>query len=455
MSSPLGRLSDTTLASFATIGVSFSESRPEPINPRHAWYITSPDAIPGRSLEPNASSSNTAPYDFPLTKPLPPLPSSASPQAGLLPRITEQHTTHPTVVTRTQTQFPRSGRIASPPPQPPDPPQIVHHFAPAREIAPPLTASLLLPPSANQSPSERYANTRSPYAPLPQPLPPFSRPYSPPRIFILPPPPPIPLPPVAATARDEDDSTFEIRRESSPVQCTACTLEINISAEDAVQAPCLHIYHAECLLTFVRNAIDSTAQFPPRCCRRTIPTSLFEPYLTPELKEALAAREAERNTPRRVYCANPQCSRFLGAQDDGVPVRVYTCSVLACQTRTCARCRSALDCETSHHAHVCRGDPAGNETLRLGKRMGWTRCPRCTELVERKSGCPHMKCRCGADFCYLCGELYRDCTCGSEGLQGRGGATRRERDFFALAQPEDFERELMPDLDLASSDESL
>ena len=31
-------------------------------------------------------------------------------------------------------------------------------------------------------------------------------------------------------------------------------------------------------------------------------------------------------------------------------------------------------------------------------------CPRCFVLVERSGGCNHMHCRCGADFCYLCGE---------------------------------------------------
>jgi hypothetical protein len=31
-------------------------------------------------------------------------------------------------------------------------------------------------------------------------------------------------------------------------------------------------------------------------------------------------------------------------------------------------------------------------------------CPRCFALVERSEGCNHMHCRCGADFCWLCGE---------------------------------------------------
>merc|ERR1711977_727095 len=33
-------------------------------------------------------------------------------------------------------------------------------------------------------------------------------------------------------------------------------------------------------------------------------------------------------------------------------------------------------------------------------------CPHCTSLVERSDGCRHMRCRCGGEFCFLCGDTY-------------------------------------------------
>ncbi|KAI9065614.1 hypothetical protein FKP32DRAFT_1647261 [Trametes sanguinea] len=238
----------------------------------------------------------------------------------------------------------------------------------------------------------------------------------------------------------------------SIIECTACKVEISVFCEPAFQVPCRHIYHAECLLMLVKTAVESTTQFPPRCCRKIIPTTLFESSLSPELKDALTTREAERTTPRRVYCANPKCSRFLGAHHDVLPVNIYNCSAPTCSTRTCARCRSAVAANTAPKAHVCSEDPQCDETLHLGKRLGWTRCPRCTELVERKGGCPHMTCRCGAEFCYVCGELYDKCTCGKVTREG-DGATRREREYFAPGHLEDLQRYLAHPIEVSDSDE--
>ncbi|KAI8986733.1 hypothetical protein BD414DRAFT_380319, partial [Trametes punicea] len=174
---------------------------------------------------------------------------------------------------------------------------------------------------------------------------------------------------------------------------------------------CHHVYHPDCLLMLVKTAIESTAQFPPRCCGRPIPARLFRRYLTPELKQALATREAERGTPRRVYCANPHCSRFLGARDKRIPVRVYVCPSPSCSTRTCARCRTEVRRGASLDAHACAHDPAYDATLRLGSRLGWVRCPHCEDLIERDGGCAHMTCSCGTEFCYDCGAKYSGCTC--------------------------------------------
>ena len=37
------------------------------------------------------------------------------------------------------------------------------------------------------------------------------------------------------------------------------------------------------------------------------------------------------------------------------------------------------------------------------------RCSRCKYWVEKNDGCNHMTCRCGYEFCYICGDKYREC----------------------------------------------
>ena len=35
-------------------------------------------------------------------------------------------------------------------------------------------------------------------------------------------------------------------------------------------------------------------------------------------------------------------------------------------------------------------------------------CPYCKNWVEKNEGCDHIACRCGNDFCYLCGKGMND-----------------------------------------------
>jgi len=37
-------------------------------------------------------------------------------------------------------------------------------------------------------------------------------------------------------------------------------------------------------------------------------------------------------------------------------------------------------------------------------------CPECGTGIEKKSGCNHMRCRCGCEFCYFCHEM----NCGAD-----------------------------------------
>ncbi|KAI0646476.1 hypothetical protein C8Q79DRAFT_926429 [Trametes meyenii] len=209
----------------------------------------------------------------------------------------------------------------------------------------------------------------------------------------------------------------------------ACQSEIVIPAEEVVQTPCGHLYHSDCLLMLVDVSMKSLSQFPPRCCRRTINTSLFRGYLTPAQWAAFSIREAEHSTPRRVYCANPHCSRFLGPREKRTPVRVYICPVDTCTTRTCARCKAAVPAPADPSAplkHRCTQDALHRATLELGGRMGWARCPTCEELIERHGG-----------------ERWDACACNERPPRGAIGRAAGRRDVFApLQQGEDLERRL-------------
>lgn len=44
------------------------------------------------------------------------------------------------------------------------------------------------------------------------------------------------------------------------------------------------------------------------------------------------------------------------------------------------------------------------EFYKFVKGKLFKQCPFCKMWVEKTMGCNHMSCRCGKDFCYLCGK---------------------------------------------------
>ncbi|CDH50040.1 predicted protein [Lichtheimia corymbifera JMRC:FSU:9682] len=101
----------------------------------------------------------------------------------------------------------------------------------------------------------------------------------------------------------------------------------------------------------------------------------------------------------------------------------------------CPKCHRGicLWCEHPWHDDICKERPTGrwrrkhdvsemllqNEMNRqnsiaarqLALQQGWTRCPHCREVVARSYGCNAIKCRCGYEFCYLCGSRSRSHNC--------------------------------------------
>ncbi|KAL2990446.1 hypothetical protein AAZX31_11G201900 [Glycine max] len=44
--------------------------------------------------------------------------------------------------------------------------------------------------------------------------------------------------------------------------------------------------------------------------------------------------------------------------------------------------------------------------FKLAKEENWQKCPKCTMFVQSSGGCEHITCRCGRNFCYICGENW-------------------------------------------------
>lgn len=147
----------------------------------------------------------------------------------------------------------------------------------------------------------------------------------------------------------------------------------------------------------------------------------------------------------QMFCPNPACSELVEMPNPSDAIQAGRCP--RCASVICARCRvlwhkseesdfeeyhlpsltnmdSDLSCEEYRSKRTAMTDP---QLGRLIKRNQWCRCPNCkvcvspltnvficlcgaqlrTELqviVEKTSGCRHMRCICKWEFCYRCGN---------------------------------------------------
>lgn len=145
------------------------------------------------------------------------------------------------------------------------------------------------------------------------------------------------------------------------------------------------------MLELVEASTQEESLYPPRCCRKPIPRSSFEQYMSPVLASLFLEKSIEFSTLKRVYCAKPTCSQFLGPLTKRNPPHSYSCSSTKCSTQTCSRCRSEVK---PHVLHTCHTDGGSKQVISMSRKTGWVQCPGCDQMVELMSGCYHITCIC-------------------------------------------------------------
>jgi hypothetical protein len=90
--------------------------------------------------------------------------------------------------------------------------------------------------------------------------------------------------------------------------------------------------------------------------------------------------ELEFTSTDRVYCANPECAKFIPMSQ-----RTPDCaSCEACSAGTCMHCKALA------HEGGCPADEARQSLINFADEQGWKPCFGCGEMVFRYEGCDHM-----------------------------------------------------------------
>ncbi|GFP56304.1 probable E3 ubiquitin-protein ligase ARI9 [Trichoderma asperellum] len=229
------------------------------------------------------------------------------------------------------------------------------------------------------------------------------------------------------------------------VECVSCLDDIPV--KDTVKVPC-HSYCRDCFARLISAAVQNEQQWPPKCCLNQIPFKTVLRNIPDDLKKTFHEKSSEWELPisERVYCYAPDCGIWIKPGKISLAKRQARCER---NHVTCTICRGQ-----AHGNNDCPQDHDLNLTNLLAEEEGWKHCISCHALVEHKEACQHMTCRCGAEFCYVCGLRWRTCGCTMEQLHAikEAAEARREQRLLneqadaeelrdILAQIEEFERQ--------------
>ncbi|KAF7509194.1 hypothetical protein GJ744_008254 [Endocarpon pusillum] len=221
-------------------------------------------------------------------------------------------------------------------------------------------------------------------------------------------------------------------------ECASC-LE-DLPTRKMYRLECKHSYCRECITTLITTAVQTESMFPPKCCLVEIPMKDILSTLDKVQKELYKSKAAEYTLKpeNRWYCPDPKCQKWIPPSKLH-RLRAGGAQCPSCDTRICGYCRGA-----AHAAGAdCPEDFGLEATLEEAERQGWRRCHKCRALVELTTGCRHITCKCGAQFCYTCGAKWRTCSCSEIDQQHRRreiAARRVARDVLSREEEEDLAR---------------
>ncbi|KAL7922271.1 hypothetical protein ACQKWADRAFT_292957 [Trichoderma austrokoningii] len=207
------------------------------------------------------------------------------------------------------------------------------------------------------------------------------------------------------------DNYFQLERQilsdqQKGVACVICMEET--SPSKGADLKCGHRMCNACMKRNFEMSLRDPQHMPPRCCTKAhIPLKHVDQLFDDAFKRAWNRKYAEYSTGNRVYCPSKRCGEWIKPTNfyRGEDGRMFAqCG--RCDTKVCPECNSKW-----HSSLECPRDEETNKLLDQAKEEGWMRCYKCKSLVELKEGCNHMTCRCGAQFCMLCGQKWKSCSC--------------------------------------------
>lgn len=185
------------------------------------------------------------------------------------------------------------------------------------------------------------------------------------------------------------------------VCCTACTdsFQRNVT----VTLSCHHQYCLPCFDRFIQASLER-GDYPTSCCNKAISARVVRKRSSTRTARLHEAARLRSKIPidRRWYCPKKDCLQTIDIKKAKKTSNGVVCK--HCHSKICVECRGM-----SHNSgEECQSDQV-TELLKVGKELGWRRCGQCFTMIELTSGCNHLRCTCGHQFCYVCERPWLTC----------------------------------------------
>ena len=173
---------------------------------------------------------------------------------------------------------------------------------------------------------------------------------------------------------------------------------------------CNCIIHNKCFDELVKSAVESN-NLPIKCpnCGVNVHPNFIEdsinnanPQLLYKYDKFSMNNFIQNNSDEYSSCPTPGCEYMFFFEPGAIN---FLCPL--CGKNYCLNCKDEW-----HRGMTCQQykdsrdvNKLDNQFFQFVKGAKFKMCPKCKFWVEKNQGCNHMKCRCGADFCYLCGDF--------------------------------------------------
>lgn len=174
---------------------------------------------------------------------------------------------------------------------------------------------------------------------------------------------------------------------------------------------CLSIVCASCVRDYAHASVNDRSLLPIRCphppCRTAVPLHVLRGVVPAQIVQRLLRLQCDGLRGRGVLALRGAARRLdsssLPQENSGRGSGAVESALENTEGTKGGESDSPKTDNDDSKSKEVDGDLALGTLI---KEQGWQMCPECGMAVERISGCPHMVCFCGGEFCYGCGERW-------------------------------------------------